>query len=279
MAMRIYKIRIIPLVLNIILIFFAHESFAANGSFYNQDNMYRGFYWFEEPEISKQGKKKDILTNDKQLLKNMTPAFAKMRIEERKKRLNEAKAMMLEYAFSDASPEVIYEHIRKYKELESQMFNGSIRLGKASQVVAFTNPEIADQINNPINALGNKIRRKQEEDERKQKIAEFVGKYDLVLFEKIGCPYCREFGPIFERFTSLYGFTYEKTYLSAEKNKALLARLAVDGAPTVVAVSKDGSDAFELTRGVVTISEIEEMTSIAMDYLDEHLQAKARVGY
>ena len=279
MINRKYKTKIMLLVLSILLMFFARESFAANGSFYNQDNMYRGFYWFEEPEEKPKRKEKNILTNNQQILENMTPELAKRRIEERRKRLNEAKAMMMEYAFSGAPSELIYEYIRKYKELETEMFDGSISLGRASQIVAFTNPEFADRINNPVNALGNKIKRKQEADQRKQKVKLFASKYDLVLFEKINCPYCRKFAPIFERFTSLYGFTYEKTYLSDQKNKSLLAKLAIDGAPTVVAVSKDGSDAFELARGSLTISEIEEMVEIAMDYLDEHLQANARVGY
>lgn len=273
--MKIYKNRLILLGVGILLILFARGALAASGGFYNQDNMYRGFYWFETPERKKQ--KQDILANDEQLLGSMTPALAGMRIEERKRRLNEARAMMMEYAFSNASPEVIYEHIRKYKTLEAELFDGAIGLGKASQVVAFTNPEFADQINNPTNALGNKIRRKQESDTRKAKIKQFAGKYDLVLFEKAGCPYCLEFSPIFKHFTSLYGFAYEKTYISDERNRTLLARLSIDGAPTVVAVSKDGSDAFELARGALTISEIEEMTGIAVDYLDEHLKARGRL--
>ena len=63
MINRKYKTKIMLLVLSILLMFFARESFAANGSFYNQDNMYRGFYWFEEPEEKPKRKEKNILTS------------------------------------------------------------------------------------------------------------------------------------------------------------------------------------------------------------------------
>lgn len=277
MKMSIYKITL-KLVMFTNLLLCTQGALGANGGFYNQENMYRGFYWFEEPD-DKQNKPKDILSNDKDLLRNMTPEIAKLRIEERKRRLNDAKAMMLEHGFSAAEPEEVRKYIRKYKALESEMFDGAFRLGDASRTVAFTNPEIADRINNPVNAFGNKLRRQKEAEERKQKVAGFASKYDLILFEKAGCRYSLAFAPIFERFSGMHGFTYERTWLHEEKSRLLAQKYGIDEAPIIVAVSKDGSDAFELSRGLLSISEIEEAVEVAVDYLDEHLKAKNKQRY
>ena len=68
----------------------------------------------------------------------------------------------------------MYEHVEKYKDLDTDIFNGSVSVGRASQVVAFTNPEFLDRMNNPDNALGNEIKRKQEADQSKQKVKLFA---------------------------------------------------------------------------------------------------------
>ena len=48
-----------------------------------------------------------------------------------------------------------------------------------------------------------------------------------------------------------------------------LERLGITAFPTVIAVSHDSKTAFELIRGYVSISELEEYSLLAAKYLEE----------
>ena len=240
---------------------------AAKQDFFKHSNQYRGFYWFEqEQKKSNQQDEKPAPT-----FESMSPSKAVQNIEERKVKLAEARSVMMELSFQGASREEIYKAVRHYKMLENQMRDSGMALASAWEMVNFTNPEFVDRINNPVNAAANRVKRKYEAEQNALKIKEFASKYDLVLFEKESCPYCQAFKPIIGRFVAMHGFKLDVVGDNPE-HLQLINILNIKAAPTLVAVRKDGKDAFELARSLLTLSELEQQVMSASELLENNLQ-------
>lgn len=228
--------------------------FARDG-FYDGNTRYRGFYWFETKK--QEPKKQEI--SPKQTL---APEAASKSLSARKKELEEAKDIMLEYAYLD-DIEALRKSVERYKILEAETTAAALKLGLVWEEANFLNPDLLDLRENPQNVVANKLKRKLAEQERTKQIKEFASEYSLVLFEQEGCPYCTEFRPTAMRFASMYGFVMETVSDFVGGNKQLAA-LGIKSTPTLVAVKNDGSQAFELIRGLVTITELEENTELAV---------------
>ena len=269
MINRKYKTKIMLLVLSILLMFFARESFAANGSFYNQDNMYRGFYWFEVQE-----KEKKQLQESNHALP--TPEEASASMEARKLELDNARNVMLELSYREDIPnEVLRASIVKYKKLEAKMYGSAIRLSGASDMANFTNPELVNYDKEPTNVFANKIKRRLAGEEKLKTIKEFGSKFDLLLFANNDCPYSKGFVPIATRFANNYGYDLDITSLESSAG-AIAAKLGITSTPTLVAISKDATQLFEIARGYVSLSELEESIVLSQKYSDELAKVKKR---
>ena len=66
------------------------ESYASDGSFYQGNNKYKGFYWFETPELQKHKNTNSKSYEEKESFKYPTPEEAGRAIAERKKQLDDA---------------------------------------------------------------------------------------------------------------------------------------------------------------------------------------------
>jgi thioredoxin-related protein len=97
-----------------------------------------------------------------------------------------------------------------------------------------------------------------------------------LFFSKGDCKYCKEFAPILKDFSDTYSFVTEEISIDGKMTKLFngkkmpnLARsLGIEATPTIVAVRKDGKKAFEMIRGYVTISELEEYAELAKNYAE-----------
>ncbi|MEM0144018.1 MAG: conjugal transfer protein TraF [Candidatus Parvarchaeum sp.] len=220
------------------------------GHFYQGKDRYRGFYWFEDKAFLQESKTKEHHIP--------TPLEAEKAIEARRKIMDDARNQMIELAFrKDTPPQLLREAIVKYKKLEQEMYDGGIRLSNASDMANFTNPEIADQIELPTNVFANKLKRKIDEEEKIKTIREFADKFDLVLFANDDCPYCKAFLPVVNIFAKEYGFTLSVTGLDTPQGK-IAANLGIKAVPTLVAISKDAGELFELARGFISLSELRD---------------------
>lgn len=218
------------------------------GSFYKGENRYRGFYWFEDNKVQ---------AKDLQSFNYLTPEEAQDSIEARKKAMDDARSQMIELGFREDTPShILRKAIVKYKKLEANMHDGVLRLVRAAEETNLTNREIADVMNFPTNVFANKLKRKVEEQEKIGIIQSFAKKFDLVLFTSSDCPYCLAFIPVITNFSREYGFTLETTSLDSKEGK-LAQKLGITQVPTLVAVSRDGSRLFELSRGLQSVSELE----------------------
>lgn len=246
-------VKIICVILPLTVVY-SNKVYAGVGGFYKSEDRYRGFYWFETGKADVRGDFDRFYP---------TPDEAQSSIEMRKKEMDDARAQMVELGFrEDTPPHILRQAIVKYKKLEARMHDGAIRLVYASEAANFTNPEIADLINNPINVHANKIKRSAESRERIVSVRNFAEKFDLVLFVNPGCVYCRAFAPVITNFAEEHGFTLETANLNSDEGK-VAQKLGINAVPTLVAIAKDGTGLFELSRGLSSLSELESSVVLA----------------
>ena len=235
---------------------------------------YRGWLWFEEKQLAKP--KKDSTDRNPADL-SITPEDAKNEIEELKEKMEEKRNIMI----ARPSPETV----RDYVVLEEIMWRKALALNNAHAQAKFRYPQYFDKLQNPENVHAVKFKRKLDSEVLENKIKDFATKFDLVFFSRGGCAYCIEFAPVLKRFSDMYGFNTEEASIDGHmsglfkgKQMADLAKtLGIKATPTVVVVSKDGKNAFELIRGYVDISELEEYVGLAVDYVQDQ-QIKALGG-
>jgi len=255
-------------ILTYLIILFAHSSFCQSEGFF--DERYRGWLWFEEAE---QDKSEDKLTGESTNSQNdITPSQAKDEIQQFAKDLEELKFMML------ARPTV--SNIKAYKEKEKQMWDAALKLHDNWDMANLLHPEQRDLIENPVNVHAVKAKRAMKQEDDKKKIKEFAKEFNLVLFFDESCRYCKLFSPVLKSFGLDYGFSIEAVsnggskheHFKTQRNNQLIERLGIKSFPTVIAISRDAKEAFELIRGYVSISELEEYTLLSMRYLSGKAQ-------
>lgn len=226
---------------------------------------YRGWLWFEEKLLAKP--KKDHPDREPADI-SITHEAAKNEIEELKVQLEEKRNIMI----VRPSPETV----RDYIIVEEKMWKQALALDSAYRQAKFRYPQFFDKLKSPENVHAVKFKRKLDIAASEDKIKDFATKFDLVFFSRGGCSYCTEFAPVLRRFSDMYGFNTEEASIDAHmsglfKGKQmtdLAKKLGIEATPTVVVVSKDGKNAFELIRGYVAISELEEYVGLAVDYVN-----------
>ncbi len=226
---------------------------------------YRGWYWFEQktPVLSSKNNNKSPTVQNE-----ITSPQAKAEIEQFAKELEELKFMML------ARPTV--ENVKAYREKEKLMWTQAMALHEAWDIANLLYPEQRDLINNPVNVHAVKAKRELVRSQDGEKIKKLAKEFDLVLFFDPNCTYCKLLSPVLAHFGEQYGFNIEAISTSNVKHEHfktanipnLAESLGITAFPTVIAISHDGKDAFELIRGYVTISELEEYSLLMIKYLE-----------
>jgi conjugal transfer pilus assembly protein TraF len=234
------------------------------------EQRYRGWLWFEEqkPEQYAPQIKHDRLPVSEQPASHLTPEQAKAEIEQFANELADLKFMML------ARPTP--ENVRAYRDKEQQMWQQAETLHDSWDMANLLYPEQRDLINNPVNVHSVKAKRAMQEADNVQKIQQLAKEFDLVLFFSEQCQYCQLLSPVLKSFAQQYGFNIDAVsstgskhqYFSTYKDNGLIERLKITAFPTVIAISHDAKTAFELIRGYVSLSELEEYSVLAVKYLE-----------
>ncbi len=260
-TLKIIKFIVTPILFGLSIIF-TNISNVSAASFYKGENKYKGFYWFESNQ-SLYNKAKD------QEFHYPSPEEAVTAIEARKKALDDARSQMVELAFlEDTPPLILRQAIVKYKKLEASMYDGAIRLTQANEMANFTNPEIAGLTEQPTNVFGNKIKRTLDQAEKIVKIREFAQEFDLLVFTNNNCPYSKAFEPVITNFASAHSFSLDKTSLDSLEGK-IAQKLGITSTPSLVAIRKDAKEIFEISRGMVSVSELESRIILSSKYSKE----------
>ncbi len=245
-----------------LLLFLIFLPFVAKANSFFEER-YRGWLWFEENQANTA--EEEYLDLDS---KKITPEEARAEIESLKQELDDLRFVMM------ARPTP--ENVRNYRKKEQEMWSQALKLHDAWEMANLMYPEQQDLINNPVNVHAVKMKREKDREIRNEQIKELAKKFDLVLFFQKDCGYCQTFSPVLKNFGDKYGFNIEAISMDGTSSHEifktrsvpeLVARLGIEAAPTVIAVSHDSKIAFELIRGYVTLSELEEHSSLAIKYL------------
>lgn len=244
--------------LNYLMIISALLPQTSTGQGFLDAQRYRGWLWFEDAW--------PLRPNDPAAA--LTPQQAKAEIDQFARELAALKFLML------ARPTPF--NVRAYRDKEQLMWRQAERLHDSWDMANLLYPEQRDLINNPVNVHSVKARRRQIEITNVKAIKNLARNFNLVLFFKADCPYCQLLSPVLKSFGQQYGFNIEAAsaggnakhpYFRTVPAFKLSERLSIKAFPTIVAVSNDGKIAFELIRGLVSISELEEYSLLAIRYL------------
>jgi thiol-disulfide isomerase/thioredoxin len=156
------------------------------------------------------------------------------------------------------------------------MWERALELDNAYRTARFRYPEFFDKVKDPTNVGAVRLKRKKDKDRKVEAIKNFASEYDLVLFSKEECSFCKEFAPILKSFCDEYGFKIEEAAISGEISglfpggnfPKLAKKLGIKATPSIYAISKNKKQVFELMRGFVSKSELEEYAYIANNYVN-----------
>lgn len=228
----------------------------ANASFY--DGAKRGWFWFEErlEEEEQQKKSNNLLPREK--------------FEQSKKELEDLRYAMF------VNP--IVENVRAYRLKEEEMWANAYKLHDAWLQVGFLDPKLRS---NPTNVYSVKLDREVKKEKEVTQIFEFLKDYDLIFFRNGSCKYCQRFEPILKDFANKYQVQVEA--ISADKSESqyfpnkdgelLIRAFNITEYPSVIAVNKQNArKILELTKGLLTLDELEEHCLLAMQYIRSRQQ-------
>jgi len=247
---------------------FCTSAFA--GGFFERANQYKGFYWFDD--LRNEASKKEAA------YQMPSAEQATQEIEQRKQRLDDTRNQMIAVGLDKNAPaSALRDSIIAYKKLELGMWNSALRLSDSSDMANFTNPELSDNLQQPTNVFGVKLKRKLDEQQVNLTIMEFAKDFDLVLFSSASCPYCKSYTPVVKHFVAEHKFQLDITTLDGKAGRLAVA-LGINAVPTLVAIKKDGTQMMEITRGMYSGSGLANQIKLASALSKEstHKKKKSR---
>ena len=235
------------------------------------DQRYRGWLWFEEKEALSGLKERTSTKNNEEASEEITVEEAKGEVEGIIKELEDLRYVYL------ARPN--YKTQKAYRDKLGEIMDRGIRMQQLWDEQNFIEPEYRDLVNSPENVFAVKLNRKIKAQGEKEIIKQFAKDYELVFFFRKSCPRSSEFEPVLKSFGDTHGIKIEAVSVDGSESEYfrgsstvsgdLIEKLGISATPTVIAIRKDARKAFELIRGFVTLSELEENTIKAWHIIEE----------
>jgi len=258
----------IPMFLLIGLMVLPSRAIAEPGFF---EQRYRGWLWFEEKEALSGLKERTSTKNNEEASEEITVEEAKAEVESIIKELEDLRYVYL------ARPN--YKTQKAYRDKLGEIMDRGIRMQELWDEQNFIEPEYRDLVNSPENVFAVKLNRKIKAEAEKEIIKQFARDYELVFFYRKSCPRSSEFEPVLKSFGDMHAIKIEAVSVdgseseyfrgSSTVSQKLIEKLGISATPTVIAIRKDARKAFELIRGFVTLSELEENTIKAWHIIEE----------
>jgi len=241
---------------------------AAPGFF---EQRYRGWLWFEEKEALSGLKERTSTQNNEEASEEITVEEAKVEVEGIIQELEDLRYVYL------ARPN--FRTQKAYRDKLGEIMDRGIRMQQLWDEQNFIEPEYRDLVNSPENVFAVKLNRKIKAEAEKEIIKQFAKDYELVFFYRKSCPRSSEFEPVLKSFGDTYQIKIEAVSVDGSESEyfprsstisqKLIEKLGISATPTVIAIRKDARKAFELIRGFVTLSELEENTIKAWHIIEE----------
>jgi DNA polymerase I-like protein with 3'-5' exonuclease and polymerase domains len=241
----------------------------AESGFFEQ--RYRGWLWFEEKEALSGLKAGASTASRAEANEEITVEEAKGEVESIIKELEDLRYVYL------AWPN--FRTQKAYRDKLGEIMDRGIRMQQLWDEQNFIEPEYRDLVNSPENVFAVKLNRKIKAQAEKEIIKQFAKDYELVFFYRKSCPRSSEFEPVLKSFGDTYQIKIEAVSVDGSESKyfprsstisqKMIEKLGISATPTVIAIRKDARKAFELIRGFVTLSELEENTVKAWHIIEE----------
>ena len=258
----------IPMFLLIGLMVLPSRALAEPGFF---EQRYRGWLWFEEKEALSGLKERRSNQNNEEASEEITVEEAKGEVEGIIKELEDLRYVYL------ARPN--FRTQKAYRDKLGEIMDRGIRMQQLWDEQNFIEPEYRDLVNSPENVFAVKLNRKIKAQGEKEIIKQFARDYELVFFYRKSCPRSSEFEPVLKSFGDTHAIKIEAVSVDGSESEyfprsstisqKLIEKLGISATPTVIAIRKDARKAFELIRGFVTLSELEENTVKAWHIIEE----------
>ena len=258
----------IPMFLLIGLMVLPSGALAEPGFF---EQRYRGWLWFEEKEALSGLKERTSTQNNEEASEEITVEEAKGEVESIIKELEDLRYVYL------ARPN--FRTQKAYRDKLGEIMDRGIRMQELWDEQNFIEPEYRDLVNSPENVFAVKLNRKIKAEAEKEIIKQFAKDYELVFFYRKSCPRSSEFEPVLKSFGDTYQIKIEAVSVDGSESEyfprsstisqKMIEKLGISATPTVIAIRKDARKAFELIRGFVTLSELEENTVKAWHIIEE----------
>lgn len=255
------------LLVTALIVWIPHNVIATEGNNFFQQR-YRGWLWFEETP-------KEEVTK----LEEEQPANPTIEDMQRARAENEAfkEKLDLYRHLTVRYPDNI-EYAKMFRVLENQMLEQAATLANSFMLANFLYPDLSGQMEAPANIYGRRIQKDLQEAENKEKISKIAKQVELFVFRKRGCMYCSTLEKHLYKFAHRYGFSVEAVsldasdseYFKTHHDQDIIAALSLEVMPTVIAVVVETKERFELARGAVAISNLEDASVMLYDYLQEY---------
>lgn len=258
---------------NLVVVFLicTQASVATANEFFHQ--RYRGWLWFEEREQQRINEERQ---QELEKVQKQERAIARAEVEEFSKGLDDLEYMMIRY------PENL-DHVYAYKKKESEMLDAALRLDHSYRLVNLLHPNDVNHKENPVNLYGRKIHQQEEQKAKEEKIAELAHHIELFFVFSSDCPYSMQAAPVVYGFAQKYKIetealstnAQESQYFKTHFNQELINMLGIESVSSLILVTKDGKTRFEIARGAVSFSELEEKMLLAHEILkDQELKSQ-----
>ncbi len=241
----------------------------AESGFFEQ--RYRGWLWFEEKEALSGLKAGASTASRAEANEEITVEEAKGEVESIIKELEDLRYVYL------ARPN--YKTQKAYRDKLGEIMDRGIRMQELWDEQNFIEPEYRDLVNSPENVFAVKLNRKIKAQAEKEIIKQFAKDYELVFFYRKSCLRSSEFEPVLKSFGDTHAIKIEAVSVDGSESEyfprsstisqKMIEKLGISATPTVIAIRKDARKAFELIRGFVTLSELEENTVKAWHIIEE----------
>ena len=225
----------------------------ANQSFYKDHA--KGWHWYEkkaadEIELEKVKKPASIITPSQ----TPTEKVAAIR-KDAEEKLNKALISPTE------------KNVASYIIAQEKIGDRSEKFSEIWQKVIFKNPSLDRTIKNPVSSNALHIARKDEIEQKRQKIRGLSKEYGLMYFFKGDCKGCQAFSSVVKNFASSYnwnlmpiqvGDVVSHEFPNAKKDNGAVERLGITHVPALIAVHPKTGDMIPLAFSYIAEDEIED---------------------
>ena len=234
----------------------------AKASFYQEHA--KGWFWYEDPTIEKEEKKRSIKQNQDGNITPLSPLKqAKEDLKAYKEKLEETKALAL--------MEPTFVNVKNYMTLQKDMSDRAEQFSKTWMQVVLQTPQLNPEIKNPTAQYMRHVKNDEEQRQRDHILKKAAKTYGLFLFVSHGCNYCKAFAPIVKQFADQYGFDVMVVSLQGQADQDILSLFAnvkpnngmaevfgIDQAPALMAYNPKTEDVIPISYGATSMDRLIE---------------------